>query len=97
MTGVGPAAAAQVVKDVMSSNPDTVRNALVPELASLVTDRTTAPAGTRVAVQPRTWRQRSDIATVRVVITVPRRAAVTQVFYLEWEEGQWRVLFADAA
>jgi hypothetical protein len=91
-----PSAAVKVVSDALSRDLAVVRNTLVPQLASRVNASTLAPAGTRVVVQPHSWRQYGDDASLRAIVTVPRHPAVTEVFYLIREEGKWRILFTDA-
>lgn len=91
-----PAGAVHVVTDLSSRDLATVRGALAASYAGRVSAASLAPAGTRIQVQPGTWRQRGPAASVRAAVTVPGRAPVTEVVYLVREEGQWRILFTGA-
>ncbi|MGH3222220.1 MAG: hypothetical protein ACRDPY_26595 [Streptosporangiaceae bacterium] len=73
-----------------------MRDSLAGVYSAQVDSSVVAPAGTRIAVQPGTWQQHGTDASLRAVVTVPGRAAVTEVVYLVREEGRWRVLFTGA-
>jgi hypothetical protein len=88
-----PADVGTAVTDLASQNLVTVRAALVAGYPVSAGD--VAPAGTSIRVQPGTWRQRGDRATVQAVVTLPGRAPLAETVYFVHEEGRWRVLFAD--
>jgi hypothetical protein len=93
-TGAGaPAGAVAAVTGLASRNPAALRAALAAGYPLSAGDL--APAGTSIRVQPGTWEQRGDYATVRAVVTLPGRARLAETVYFAREEGRWRVLFAD--
>lgn len=81
------------VTNLTSRNPAALRGALAAGYP--VSPGDAAPAGTTIRVQPGTWKQRGGYATVRAVVTLPGHAPLTETIYFAWEEGRWRVLFAD--
>jgi hypothetical protein len=91
----GPADALAAVTGLASRNPAVLSAALAAGYP--VTGSDVAPAGTTIRVQPGTWQQRGDYATVRAVVTLPGRAPLSETVYLVRGEGRWRVLFADPA
>jgi hypothetical protein len=91
-----PADAARVVTNLASRDPAVVRGSLAAGYSAQVNVAALAPAGTRIRVQPGTWQQRGDAASLRASVTVPGRAPVSEVVYLVREEGQWRIVFTDA-
>jgi hypothetical protein len=88
-----PAGAMAAVTGLASRNPAALRAALAAGYPLSAGDL--APAGTSIRVQPGTWEQRGDYATVRAVVTLPGHAPLAETVYLAREEGRWRVLFAD--
>jgi hypothetical protein len=88
-----PADAVTAVTDLASRNPAALRAALVAGYPVNAGDL--APAGTSIRVQPGTWRQQGNYATVQAVVTLPGRAPLAETVYFFLEEGRWRVLFAD--
>jgi len=88
-----PADAATAVTDLTSRNPATVRAALAADYP--VNAGNVAPAGTSIRVQPGTWRQHGDYATVHAVVTLPGRTPLAETVYFIREERRWHVLFAD--
>ena len=88
-----PAGAVAAVTDLTSRNPATLSAALAAGYPVSADD--VAPVGTIIRVQPGTWQQRGDYATVRAVVTLPGRAPLPETIYFIREEGRWRVLFAD--
>jgi hypothetical protein len=88
-----PAGAVAAVTGLASRNPAALRAALAAGYPLSAGDL--APAGTSIRVQPGTWEQRGDYATVRAVVTLPGRARLAETVYFAREEGRWRVLFAD--
>ncbi len=90
-----PPDAAKAVSDVVSQDPAAVRSALAGSLAQLTPDGALAPNGTRIDVQPGSWQQTGDFATLTAVVTVPQQAPVTVLFHLVKEEGRWRVLMTE--
>ena len=81
------------VTGLISRNAATLSAALAVGYPVSVGD--VAPVGTTIRVQPGTWQQRGDYATVRAVVTLPGRAPLSETIYVIREEGRWRVLFAD--
>jgi cytoskeletal protein RodZ len=88
-----PAGAEAAVTGLISQNPTTLSAALAVGYPVSADD--VAPVGTTIRVQPGTWQQRGDYATVRAVVTLPGRAPLSETIYFIREEGRWRVLFAD--
>jgi hypothetical protein len=91
-----PADATRVVTNLVSRDPAKVRNSLAGSFSAQVSSAALAPAGTRIRVLPGTWRQLGSDSSIRVSVTVPGRAPVTEVVYLVREGGRWRILFTDA-
>lgn len=91
-----PADAMKAVYNLASRNPATLRRALAADYSAQVNSAALAPIGTRIRVQPGSWRQHATAASVQVLVTVPGRTPVTEVVYLVREEGRWRVLFTSA-
>jgi hypothetical protein len=90
-----PADAVAAVTGLTSRNPAALSAALAAGYPVSAGD--VAPAGTTIRVQPGTWEQRGDYATVRAVETLPGRPPLAETVYFVREEGRWRVLFADPA
>lgn len=88
-----PAGAVTAVADLTSRNPAAVRAALAAGFPLRAGD--VAPAGTSIRMQPGTWQQRGEYATVQAEVTMPGRAPQAETIYFAREGGRWRVLFAD--
>ena len=88
-----PTGAVAAVTGLTSRNPATLSAALAA--GDPVSAGDVAPAGTTIRVQPGTWQQRGNYATMRAVVTLPGRAPLPETIYFIREEGRWRVLFAD--
>ena len=88
-----PAGAVAAVTGLTSRNPATLSAALAGGYPVSADD--VAPVGTTIRVQPGTWQQRGDYATVRAVVMLPGRAPLSETIYFIREEGRLRVLFAD--
>ena len=88
-----PAEAVTAVTDLTARNPATLRAALAAGYP--VTAGDVAPAGTSIRVQPGTWRQQGDYATVQAVVALPGRPPLAETIYFVRKEGRWLVLFAD--
>jgi hypothetical protein len=91
--GTPPPAAVTAVTGLTSRNSAALSAALAAGYPVSAGD--VAPAGTTIRVQPGTWEQKGDYATVRAVVTLPGRAPLAETIYFAQEEGRWRVLFAD--
>ena len=89
-----PADALAAVNGLTSRNPAVLSAALAAGYPVSAGD--VAPAGTTIRVQPGTWQQRGNYATVRAVVTLPGRAPLSETVYFVRGEGRWRVLFADS-
>jgi hypothetical protein len=88
-----PAEAVTTVTDLTSRNPATLRAALAAGYPVNAADL--APAGTSIQVQPGTWQQQGDYATVQAVVTLPGRAPLGETIYFLSRGERWLVLFAD--
>ncbi|MGH3298486.1 MAG: hypothetical protein ACRDP7_42525 [Trebonia sp.] len=88
-----PADAVAAVTGLTSRNPAALSAALAAGYPVGAGD--VAPAGTTIRVQPGTWEQLGDYATVRAAETLPGRAPLAETVYFVREGGRWRVLFAS--
>jgi hypothetical protein len=88
-----PADAVTAVTDLTSRDPATLRAVLATGYP--VNARDLAPAGTVIRVQPGTWQQQGDHATVQAAVTLPGRAPQAETIYFARKGGRWLVLFAD--
>jgi hypothetical protein len=88
-----PPQAVRAATALASRNLASVRQSLAAGYT--ITDSDLAPAGTSIRLLPGTWKQQENDAAVGAVVTVPGHAPVTEVIYLVYQEGLWRVLFTD--
>lgn len=91
-----PVGALEVVANLVSRNPATVRESLASVYAAQAGAAALAPAGTRIRVQSGSWRQQGADGSLRAWVTIPGGRPAATTVYLVREEGRWRVLFTGA-